>query len=192
MFLSLTIIFIIPFIHLSLCSLCSILLSSFFLFGRYSYINLFELFRSVASTNCLLICVQFYDLLNIFELNGLPSEENPYLFNGDFVDRGSFSLEVILTLFAFKCMCPSGEPTWMTSFALSWSSTFCLIYLLWTIFVWLYGQKCYFSTTCDLGLVISHPCSGVLIFKAFFPFLFLPEISLKWMFDWGCFTPFLP
>ncbi|KAJ0259316.1 Serine/threonine-protein phosphatase 5 [Hirschfeldia incana] len=50
---------------------------------------------------------QFYDLLNIFELNGLPSEENPYLFNGDFVDRGSFSVEIILTLFAFKCMSPS-------------------------------------------------------------------------------------
>lgn len=53
--------------------------------------------------------LQFYDLLNIFELNGLPSDENPYLFNGDFVDRGSFSVEVILTLFAFKCMSPSGE-----------------------------------------------------------------------------------
>ncbi|KAL3638278.1 Serine/threonine-protein phosphatase 5 [Castilleja foliolosa] len=50
---------------------------------------------------------QFYDLINIFELNGLPSEDNPYLFNGDFVDRGSFSVEVILTLFAFKCMSPS-------------------------------------------------------------------------------------
>lgn len=25
---------------------------------------------------------QFYDLINIFDLNGLPSEENPYLFNG--------------------------------------------------------------------------------------------------------------
>ena len=25
---------------------------------------------------------QFYDLMNIFELNGMPSEENPYLFNG--------------------------------------------------------------------------------------------------------------
>lgn len=43
---------------------------------------------------------QFYDLLNIFELNeGLPSETNPYLFNGDFVDRGSFSVECIFTLF---------------------------------------------------------------------------------------------
>ncbi|KAJ0643740.1 Serine/threonine-protein phosphatase 5 [Helianthus annuus] len=50
---------------------------------------------------------QFYDLLNIFELNGLPSEDNPYLFNGDFVDRGSFSVEVILTLFTFKCMSQS-------------------------------------------------------------------------------------
>jgi serine/threonine-protein phosphatase 5 len=46
--------------------------------------------------------------VNIFELNGLPSEENPYLFNGDFVDRGSFSVEVILTLFAFKCLYPNG------------------------------------------------------------------------------------
>jgi hypothetical protein len=25
---------------------------------------------------------QFYDLLNIFELNGLPSDDHPYLFNG--------------------------------------------------------------------------------------------------------------
>lgn len=37
---------------------------------------------------------QFYDLLNIFKINGMPSDSNPYIFNGDFVDRGSFSVEV--------------------------------------------------------------------------------------------------
>jgi serine/threonine-protein phosphatase 5 len=35
-------------------------------------------------------------------MNGLPSEENPYLFNGDFVDRGSFSVECILALYIYK------------------------------------------------------------------------------------------
>eukprot|EP00238_Polyblepharides_amylifera_P000721 CAMPEP_0196572152 /NCGR_PEP_ID=MMETSP1081-20130531/2243_1 /TAXON_ID=36882 /ORGANISM="Pyramimonas amylifera, Strain CCMP720" /LENGTH=557 /DNA_ID=CAMNT_0041889363 /DNA_START=232 /DNA_END=1905 /DNA_ORIENTATION=- len=49
---------------------------------------------------------QFYDLLNIFKINGWPSETNPYVFNGDFVDRGSFSVEVVLTLLAFKCAFP--------------------------------------------------------------------------------------
>lgn len=50
---------------------------------------------------------QYYDLLNIFELNGLPSETNPFLFNGDFVDRGSFSVEVIFVLFGFKLLYPN-------------------------------------------------------------------------------------
>ncbi|PNF36520.1 Serine/threonine-protein phosphatase 5 [Cryptotermes secundus] len=49
---------------------------------------------------------QFYDLMNIFNLNGLPSPTNPYLFNGDFVDRGSFSVECIFTLFGFKLLYP--------------------------------------------------------------------------------------
>ncbi|KAI8338341.1 Metallo-dependent phosphatase-like protein [Chlamydoabsidia padenii] len=49
---------------------------------------------------------QFYDFINIFTFNGYPSANHAYLFNGDFVDRGSFSLEVILTLFAYKCLFP--------------------------------------------------------------------------------------
>ncbi|CAG8515099.1 649_t:CDS:10 [Ambispora gerdemannii] len=50
---------------------------------------------------------QYYDLLNIFKINGLPSEKNIYLFNGDFVDRGSFSVEIILTLFAYQWLYPN-------------------------------------------------------------------------------------
>lgn len=50
---------------------------------------------------------QYYDLLNIFNLNGLPSTENPYIFNGDMVDRGSFSCEVVLTLLAWRAHDPS-------------------------------------------------------------------------------------
>lgn len=49
---------------------------------------------------------QYYDVMNIFRLNGLPSRNNPYLFNGDFVDRGSFSVEVILTFLLFKMSDP--------------------------------------------------------------------------------------
>jgi len=49
---------------------------------------------------------QYFDLMNIFKLNGNPSEENPYLFNGDFIDRGSFAVEVIMTMLAWKVCLP--------------------------------------------------------------------------------------
>ena len=45
---------------------------------------------------------QYYDVLNIFKINGYPSAQNKYLFNGDFVDRGSFSLEVITCFLMWK------------------------------------------------------------------------------------------
>uniref|UniRef100_A0A8C1WV30 Serine/threonine-protein phosphatase n=1 Tax=Cyprinus carpio TaxID=7962 RepID=A0A8C1WV30_CYPCA len=46
------------------------------------------------------------DLLLIFYKNGLPSAENPYIFNGDFVDRGKKSTEIIIILFAFLLLYP--------------------------------------------------------------------------------------
>jgi len=49
---------------------------------------------------------QFFDLEHIFKFNGPPSATNPYVFNGDFVDRGSWSCEVILTLLCWKLACP--------------------------------------------------------------------------------------
>ena len=49
---------------------------------------------------------QFYDLLKLFDVCGYPSETNPYLFNGDLVDRGSFSVECIITLLCFKLLYP--------------------------------------------------------------------------------------
>ena len=50
---------------------------------------------------------QFLDLLTIFRLNGNPSPEHAYLFNGDFVDRGPQSVEVFLTLCAWKALYPA-------------------------------------------------------------------------------------
>uniref|UniRef100_A0A3B4ZFQ4 Serine/threonine-protein phosphatase n=1 Tax=Stegastes partitus TaxID=144197 RepID=A0A3B4ZFQ4_9TELE len=50
---------------------------------------------------------QFEDLLLIFYKNGLPSSEKPYVFNGDFVDRGKNSLEILLILFGFLLVYPN-------------------------------------------------------------------------------------
>lgn len=49
---------------------------------------------------------QYFDLLEIFRLNGFPSDDHAYLFNGDFVDRGSWSTEIALLLYAYKWLRP--------------------------------------------------------------------------------------
>ncbi|XP_037114251.1 serine/threonine-protein phosphatase with EF-hands 2 isoform X2 [Syngnathus acus] len=50
---------------------------------------------------------QLEDLLLIFYKNGTPSLEKPYVFNGDFVDRGKDSIEILLILFSFLLVYPT-------------------------------------------------------------------------------------
>ncbi|CCH41597.1 Serine/threonine-protein phosphatase [Wickerhamomyces ciferrii] len=50
---------------------------------------------------------QFFDLINFFSQNGYVSDFHGYLFNGDFVDRGSWSCEVIILLYFIKLVFPN-------------------------------------------------------------------------------------
>lgn len=50
---------------------------------------------------------QFDDLVRLLHLHGPPSENQHYLFNGDFVDRGPNSVEVLLVLMAWKVAAPA-------------------------------------------------------------------------------------
>ncbi|KAG7391555.1 hypothetical protein PHYPSEUDO_004625 [Phytophthora pseudosyringae] len=49
---------------------------------------------------------QFQDLLELFRVHGSPAVDNPFLFLGDYVDRGISSCEIILLLLAFKVAFP--------------------------------------------------------------------------------------
>ncbi|CAH2073153.1 unnamed protein product, partial [Thlaspi arvense] len=49
---------------------------------------------------------QLHDLLKIFDQEGRPSQNQCFVFNGNYIGRGSWSLEVFLVLLAWKILMP--------------------------------------------------------------------------------------
>ncbi|KWU41314.1 protein phosphatase 5 [Rhodotorula sp. JG-1b] len=49
---------------------------------------------------------QYYDFLHLLSLTGKPSPTHTLVFNGDLVDRGSWSTEILLTVLAYKWLFP--------------------------------------------------------------------------------------
>lgn len=92
--------------HIARKDMCWLLIEVLNVFKSFPNVVPVEISDSEEITVCGDTHGQYYDLLNIFEKNGWPSETNPYIFNGDFVDRGSYSVETVTLLLAFKVLYP--------------------------------------------------------------------------------------
>lgn len=49
---------------------------------------------------------QYHDVLRLIEVAGEPGEDHMMIFNGDFIDRGAWGLELMTVLMAWKIALP--------------------------------------------------------------------------------------
>ncbi|XP_069562626.1 serine/threonine-protein phosphatase with EF-hands 2 [Brachyistius frenatus] len=84
-----------------------LLLETWKLLRMLPNINRISTCQSKEITICGDLHGQLEDLLLVFYKSGMPSLEKPYVFNGDFVDRGKDSIEILIILFAFLIIYPS-------------------------------------------------------------------------------------
>ncbi|XP_072570732.1 serine/threonine-protein phosphatase with EF-hands 2-like isoform X1 [Paramormyrops kingsleyae] len=93
--------------HLHTRYVLQLLLETWKLLRLLPNINYVSTCQSKEITVCGDLHGHLEDLLLIFYKNGFPSLEKPYVFNGDFVDRGKHSIEVLLIIFAFMLVYPN-------------------------------------------------------------------------------------